>query len=62
MDECDICLRAYDDRGNPHLLDDLDVDVVDNFTGFLDPDETRIAVIRSDYNMNDVTRETIHEY
>jgi hypothetical protein len=58
MDECELYLRAYDDRGNPHLLEDLEIKTIDTFTGFLDPDETRITVICSDYCMDDMTKET----
>jgi hypothetical protein len=57
LDNCELVLRAYDDEGYPHLIDTFDLKTVDTFTGFLDPDETRIAIINPDYDLTDKTRE-----
>jgi hypothetical protein len=61
MDECELCVRAYDEQGWPNLLTDFAIETIDTFQGFNDPSETRIVVISPDYYMNDTTRETGHE-
>jgi hypothetical protein len=57
LDNCDICVRSYDEWGNPHLNYDFEVEVRDSFVGFLDPDETRIVIISPEYDFTDETLE-----
>jgi hypothetical protein len=57
LDNSELCLRAYDYDGWPHLIDTFDIAIVETFTGFDDPDETRIAVINPEYELTDETRE-----
>jgi hypothetical protein len=60
LDACELCLRAYDEWGNPHLITTFGIKVLDTFVGFNDPDETRQVIIDPEYDLSDETRENWH--
>jgi hypothetical protein len=57
LDNCKLLLRAYDNDGYPHLIDTFDIITIETFSGWFDPDETRIAVINPEYELTDETKE-----
>jgi hypothetical protein len=62
LDACELRLRAYDEWGNPHLIQTFDVKIIECFTGFNDPDEIRQVIIDPEYELSDETAERYEHY